>query len=93
MFTAVCVHFGRVNAEHKFREVTILGRVSRHFHFHLVPSTRGRLSTELQSVHAHKEVPCRRRMSWSAMDRAGRQAEDFPKVSGEGIERVNNTAL
>ncbi len=35
VFTAVCVHFGWVNAEHKFQVwVTILGRMSRHFHFH-----------------------------------------------------------
>ncbi len=33
MFTAVCVHFGWVIAEHKFRVwVTILGLMSRHFH-------------------------------------------------------------
>ncbi len=31
VFTAVCVHFGWVNADHKFREwVTILGHMSRH---------------------------------------------------------------
>ncbi len=36
VFTAVCVHFGWVNAEHEFRVwVTTLGRLSRHFHFHL----------------------------------------------------------
>jgi len=35
VFTAVCVHFGWVNAEQEFQVwVTILGRVSRHFHFH-----------------------------------------------------------
>ncbi len=33
VFTAVCVHFGWVNAEHEFREwVTILGCMSRHFY-------------------------------------------------------------
>ncbi len=33
LFTAVCVHFGWVNAEHEFRVwVTILGRMSHHFH-------------------------------------------------------------
>ncbi len=34
VFTTVCVHFGWVNAKHKFRVwVTILGCMSRHFHF------------------------------------------------------------
>ncbi len=33
LFTAVCVHLGWVNAEHKFRVwVTILGHMSCHFH-------------------------------------------------------------
>ncbi len=35
VFTAVCVHFGWVNAEHEFRVwVTILGCMSRHIHFY-----------------------------------------------------------
>ncbi len=35
VFTAVCVHFGWINAEHEFWVwVTILGCMSRHFHFH-----------------------------------------------------------
>ncbi len=34
VFTAVCVYFGWVNSEHEFRVwVTILGRMSRHFHY------------------------------------------------------------
>ncbi len=34
VFTAVSGHFGWVNAEHEFRVwVTILGRMSHHFHF------------------------------------------------------------
>ncbi len=33
VFTAVCVHLGWLNAEHKFRVwVTILGRMPHHFH-------------------------------------------------------------
>ncbi len=50
--TAVCVHFGWVNAEHKFWVwVTILGRMSRHFHIEYKCVYMGIIHPHIVSCH------------------------------------------
>ncbi len=58
VFTAVCVHFGWVNAEHEFRVwVTIPGCMSRHFTTSLMLSSQRHYShneIQTQQVRGHQ---------------------------------------
>ncbi len=52
--TVVCVHFGWVNAEHKFWVwVTILGRMSRHFHIEYKCVYMGIIHPHIVSCHTY----------------------------------------